>query len=340
MKSRRLLFLSLFLMMVVLLSACGEETVEDVVDSLEKQGEELSSFTSTVDMTMKTGEETQQYNVEVWHKKDNFYKVVMNNKMDEEGNQVILRNDEGVFVLTPSINKSYKFQNEWPKHHSQPYLYTSLIDDIKADDEREFKKTENYYIFTVKTNYKGKQKLPYQEIYFHKKSKKPALVKVFNAENESIVEVTFNSFDFDVAIEDEEFDTDQNLAEGAVSVPTMAELEEKDLEVYYPVNLPAGTEFAGEEVMEFDYGERVLSTFEGEKSFTLIQEVYESYPTDLSVPVYADGELVDLGKSVGHLANGTLEWEQDGMRFVVASESLTVDELVEVAQSVEKEVLK
>ena len=72
----------------------------------------------------------------------------------------------------------------------------------------------------------------------------------------------------------------------------------------------------------------------------MIQEVYESYPTDLSVPVYADGELVDLGKSVGHLANGTLEWEQDGMRFVVASESLTVDELVEVAQSVEKEVLK
>lgn len=61
---------------------------------------------------------------------------------------------------------------------------------------------------------------------------------MFNAENESIVEVTFNSFDFDVAIEDEEFDTDQNLAEGAVSVPTMAEIEEKDLEVYYPVNLP------------------------------------------------------------------------------------------------------
>ena len=160
------------------------------------------------------------------------------------------------------------------------------------------------------------------------------------AENESIVEVTFNSFDFDVAIEDEEFDTDQNLAEGAVSVPTMAELEEKDLEVYYPVNLPAGTEFAGEEVMEFDYGERVLSTFEGEKSFTLIQEVYESYPTDLSVPVYADGELVDLGKAVGHLANGTLEWEQDGMRFVVYSERFTEEELVEEAQSVEKEVLK
>ncbi len=340
MKSRRLLFLSLFLMMAIILSACGEETVEDVVNSLEKQDEELSTFTSTVDMKMKTGEETQQYNVEVWHKKENFYKVVMNNKDDQESNQVILRNDEGVFVLTPSINKSYKFQNEWPKHHSQPYLYSSLIDDIKNDEEREFKKTENYYVFTVKTNYKGKQKLPYQEIYFHKDSKKPALVKVFNAENESIVEVTFNEFDFDVAISDEEFDTDQNLAEGAVSVPTMAELEEMDIEVYYPVSLPTGTEFSGEEVIGFDYGERVISTFEGEKSFTLIQEVYDSYPTDLSVPVYTDGDLVDLGKSVGYLSNGTLEWEQDGMRFVLASDNLTIDEMVNVAESVQKELIK
>ncbi len=334
-----MLFISMMLT-TIFLTACGEETVEDVLQSLENQVDDMSSFTATAEMTMNTGEEAQQYQIDVWHKKEDYYKVVMNNQTDEKGNQVILRNDEGVFVLTPSINKSYKFQNDWPEHHSQPYLYTSLVKDIVNDSEREFQMTENYYVFKVKTNYQGNQQLPFQEIYFHKDTYEPALVRVQDHNGDTIVEVDFSSFEFNVDIDDSEFDTEQNLSEGAVSVPTMAELEEQDMEVYFPSFVPEETSPASEEIVEFEDGERVILSYEGEKPFTLIQEKYDTYPTSLMIPVHAGGDMVDLGFTVGHMTNNSLEWEKDGMRFVIASESLTENEMIEVAQSVEVQAVK
>ena len=40
---------------------------------------------------------------------------------------IILRNSEGIYVLTPSLNKSFKFQSEWPYNSSQTYLLQTLL---------------------------------------------------------------------------------------------------------------------------------------------------------------------------------------------------------------------
>ena len=40
---------------------------------------------------------------------------------------LIIKNDDGVYVLTPQINKSYKFQSKWPENSSQIYLIESII---------------------------------------------------------------------------------------------------------------------------------------------------------------------------------------------------------------------
>lgn len=339
MKRKLLLFMLLFLF-TFLLVACGEETADDVLQSLNEKADEMNSYQATATMTMETGEEPQQFNVEIWHKKEDYYKVSLQNQMDENSNQIILRNDEGVFVLTPSINKSYKFQNDWPKQHSQPYLFHSLVDDITSDTERQFRTTENYYVFEVRTNYRGNQQLPFQEIYFHRGTYKPALVRVKNQEGDSMVEVDFTSFEFDVDIDDQEFETEHNLAEGTLSVPTMGESEDRDIMIYLPANLPEGTSAVSEQLVSFDEGERVISTYDGEKQFTLIQEMYYSFPTALDVPVFTNGDMVDLGFTIGALTNHTLEWQMDGMNFILASDSLTVDEMVMVAQSVQQSVMK
>lgn len=338
---RKLVLFILLLSMVGLLAACGENTAEDVVDALNKKAGDMQSFKANADMVIETGEEPQQFDVQVWHKKDDYYKVVLQNELDEKGNQVILRNDEGVFVLTPSINKSYKFQNDWPKQHSQPYLFTSLVSDIANDSDREFKSTENFYEFTVKTNYKGNQQLPYQKIYFHKKTYEPAHVRVLNSQNETMVKVDFTEFEFNPEIEEGEFNTEQNLAEGTVSVPTVAELEEQSMAVYYPTNLPEGVEFTNEKVVSTENGERSILTYEGDKHFSLVQEMYaNSHPTSVDVPVYAQGEMVDLGFTVGHFTGHSLEWQQDGMSFVLASDTLTVEEMMAIAKSVQGQAMK
>ena len=156
------------LLMVFSLAGCGEKSQEDVMNALEKKMEEMKSYKTNATMVLQTGNEPQEYNIEVAHKKPSYYRVSLNSDKKEQS-QMILRNDEGVFVLTPALNKSFKFQSDWPENSSQAYLYESLVNDIITDDEASFSATEDHYVFQTKTNYQNNKTLPKQEIILSKK---------------------------------------------------------------------------------------------------------------------------------------------------------------------------
>ncbi len=165
---------------VVFLAACGEKSKDDVLEKLESTADKMNAYQTQALMTLQTGNEDQAYRIEVTHKKKDFYRVLLKNEQDEESSQIILRNKEGVFVLTPALNKSFKFQSEWPDNKSQPYLYQSLIQDIKDDSEATFTSTDDYFVFETRTNYESNSNLPYQTIYFDKKTYAPVLVEVLD----------------------------------------------------------------------------------------------------------------------------------------------------------------
>ena len=96
--------------MVLLLSACGEQSQEDVVENLEESLEKLEGYKAEAEMDMKTGQEDQTFSIDVWHKKSDFYRVSLSNEHDDEESQIILKNEDGVFVLTPALEKNFKFQ--------------------------------------------------------------------------------------------------------------------------------------------------------------------------------------------------------------------------------------
>ena len=47
-----------------------------------------------------------------------FYRVNVT-QAGSKDSQMIVRNEEGVFVITPSLGKTYKFQSDWPAQNSQ-----------------------------------------------------------------------------------------------------------------------------------------------------------------------------------------------------------------------------
>src|SRR5699024_4872725 len=117
-------------------------------------------------------------------------------------------NEEGVFVLTPDVNKTFKFQSDWPENSSQPYLYQSVIRDIVEDKEATFTEMDDYYMFETKTNYEHQSNLPYEEVYLDKKSLLPKAVHVLDEEKNLLIEVIFSHTETDVALEDDTFDKD------------------------------------------------------------------------------------------------------------------------------------
>ncbi|WRK52332.1 hypothetical protein SD457_18260 [Coprobacillaceae bacterium CR2/5/TPMF4] len=69
-------------------------------------------------MEMVENDELKSYLVNVSYlneDKNEYYKVELYDKALNQS-QIIIKNSDGVFVLTPTLNQIFKFQSEWPNN--------------------------------------------------------------------------------------------------------------------------------------------------------------------------------------------------------------------------------
>ncbi|MEI3612995.1 LolA family protein [Pseudogracilibacillus sp. SO30301A] len=340
-KNKRNFSFLIFIGLLVLIAAgCGEKSQENVIKKIDGTLEDISGYKAKAEMTMKTGQEERSYAVDIWFKKgqEDFYRVGLENE-DEEGGQVILKNDEGVFVLTPALKKSFKFQTDWPENSSQPYLYQSLVNDVLADKDATFTESETHYVFLTKTNYQNSTNLPYQEVYFDKKSYTPTGVKIMDKDKNVLVEVAFDTIDLNPSFAKHDFDR-ESIIENTMNEMSVSDMEEMELAVMFPLKT-LGAELVEKQEVTLEDGERVIMTFKGDRNFTLIQEKVTSVPTSGGEMIEeVTGDVVNLGYSIGALTNNTIEWNYNGTDFYLASDDMTMEELIEVASSIQGEEIK
>lgn len=337
MKNKFLLLLA-GVMILLVLAACGAKSQETVVKDLDETLSELKSYKAKAEMTLQMGSEPQVYEVEIWYKEPSFYRVNLKNA-EKDQSQMILRNEEGVFVLTPALNKSFRFQSSWPQNSSQAYLYESLVQDILEDKEAKYNETEKHYVFETKTRYQNNQMLPLQEIKLNKKDLTPASVKVMDTDRNALVTVKFSDVEFGASFDDDAFDMKKNMTASQLEVPVMASGDDKQFTVKYPVAELPGVTLADERVMNTENGKRIVLTYDGEKSFTLVQEK-AGVMEDGTYPVAIDGNPVDLGFTVGAQSENSVRWTYQGVEYMLASSELTPEEMVMVAKSVQGDAVK
>ncbi|WP_088105714.1 LolA family protein [Halalkalibacter urbisdiaboli] len=324
-------FVALGLLASIMLVGCGEKTQEDIINDLDTKLSEMTGYKAEATMTLETGKEPQMYDVDVWFQRESYYRVALTNQ-NKDQSQIILRNDDGVFVLTPALNKSFRFQSDWPTNSSQVYLYESLIRDILMDPERSFTATEDEYVFQTNTNYQNKN-LNSQEITLSKKDLSPTQVKIMNADLEVLVQLDFSSFELDPSFNEGDFDMERNMTGAQMEAePTLAEPSEA-MTVHYPMYTPQGTELEGSQNIESENGERVVLQYKGEKPFTLIQEKSQVVPASTPMNM-SQGEPVDLGFTIGVMTDESIMWSYDGVDFLLASSELDEEEMMSIARSV------
>ncbi|MGG0658149.1 LolA family protein [Rummeliibacillus pycnus] len=407
---RKLLTLALVcLTAVLLLVACGSNSKEDVVKKTSKKWTAAKGYEVKAVMEIKTSGDSKKYDVNVWHTKPEFYRVAVSEE-GQETSQMIIRNEEGVFVVTPSLKKTYKFQSDWPKQNSQGYLINALAEDLASDKTAEMKETKNAYIFKAKTRNNHSKMLPTQQVYIDKKTLLPTKVIVLNESNEEQIRITFKKITLgvakkasDYALEDftktsdkkagnKESNTDAatnaastdgsdkgdgtatttseqkttddkttddkatdkqstneegNAATSEETIATSADtsttatdnvenagadIDSEDFKTHYPVLKWDNVKLKDEESLQMDTGTRKILSFEGDKSFTIIQEKVTT-ADQLYIPVFSPGDPADLGFTIGAITDNSIAWEADGISFFIASNDLSKDELVEVASS-------
>lgn len=196
--------LTLVLCGVFLLTGCKSYNEKDIVKELDNKLNKASSYFVQGEMEITNNEDIYTYSVEVSFKEKDNYKVVLTNTSNDH-TQVILRNSDGVYVVTPSLNKSFKFQSDWPYNNSQVYLLKSLIEDMGNEDGRSFEKNDKGYIFTTKVVYPNNEKLVKQTISLDKKLNIDE-VRVLDKDNNTQIKMKYNKIDWNKGFSDDYFD--------------------------------------------------------------------------------------------------------------------------------------
>ena len=315
--------------MLLVTTGCGKNTESSVINDLEKKINKASAYKISGDLEIVNNDEVYNYDIEVSYKKDNNYKVILINKANDH-TQIILKNADGVYVLTPALNKSFKFQSDWPYSNSQIYLLKSLVNDIKNTKDIKFEEEKSGYKIVTTVNYPNNSKLVEQVIELNKK-RDIKKVKVYDDNHAVCMSMTFKSIDYSPIFKKDYFDLNEVMGTYSIDEETTKKTSELE-DTIYPLVVPTNTKLVSEEKIKKDIGDRIIMTFDGDKPFLLVEETAVVEDEFTIIPTY--GEPYQLMDTLGVMTNNSLTWTSNGIEYYIVSDVLNQDELVEVAQSI------
>ena len=365
---KKLIVLAIGLMLFA--TGCGASSDEDLIGKFEKKVENAKSYTLKGNMEILSNEETFTYSIEANYLKDNYYKVTLVNQTNNH-EQIILRNADGVYVVTPTLNKSFKFQSEWPSNSSQSYILSSLLNDIKKDENVSIEEQDQNYVVTSTVNYPNNSSLTYQKMYFDKDMNLEK-VEVYNNEDIVNIKVVFSTVDLKAGLSEDDFlledlidmnaqeednskkntaqddtteenKTDEKTEENTTTndnttTNEQCENEECDTKssnildsIIYPLYIPSETYLSNSEEIDTDEGNRMILTFAGDKNFVLIEEVANVASEFEIIPVY--GDPIMLSDTIAAKSANSMYWTSDNVSYYLTSNDLSAEEMVTIAES-------
>lgn len=315
----------LFILGCFLIVGCGKYGEKDILKDFSKKIEKTEGYHLSGELEIVNNDDSYVYDVEVAYQKNDQFRVSLKNKTNNH-EQIILKNEEGVYVLTPSLNKSFKFQSEWPYNNSQSYILQTLLKDLEQDTNRTFEETEDGYVFISKVDYSNNANLVKQKVIFDKDLNVKE-VQVLNDNDQMQMKMTFKSVDYKATYDDTYFTLKGNMS-GAATETTSKTLDS----IIYPMYIPENTVLTNQEKVSLEDGERIILTFSGDHPFMIVQETTKAAKELLTIPMY--GEPYIVTGTVGAMSDSSITWVNNGVEFYVVSDVLNADQLLQVANSI------
>lgn len=326
------IFLIILIIISIFLTGCGNNNGEDLKKKFFEEVENLKGYHLEGTLSITNNDDNYNYDVSVSYEKEDLYKVTLINQSNNY-EQTILKNESGVYVVNPSLNRSFRFQSEWPYNNSQSYLLQSIKKDLEDDSNYEFYQENNTYVFITKVDYPNNSDLVSQKIVFDKNM---TLTRVEVMDEKEIPHITFNV----TSIDNKAIFTDNYFALETISKDFNNKETNKEKEItetlsideaLFPLYLPESTSLTSREAIDTISGQRVIMTFGGSGSFILVQETIEEEKELVVVPSY--GEPYQLIDTIGALTDTSYTWISNNVEYYIVSDVLSQKELLEVARS-------
>lgn len=301
-------------------------------DRLQQTLGSLNSYLLEGVMEVAEGEDTKSYDVSVKYLKQDdqdYFRVAMKDSgMDQE--QEIIRNAEGVFVVTPTLNQIFKFQGNWPSNSLKPYLLQSMR-EIAADESAQIEQTEEGYQISAGVIYPNNRNFTQQEMVFSDDLKIKS-VQIFDDDHVLQMKMLFSKVDYEPGLTAEDFQVPQQLEKETAAEPiTDEDLPLMPMETF-------GAVLSNSSVVENDGKVQYVLEYTGEKNFTIVEEVAESEETTQTIIM--SGSLVDGLNMVGRYDGNHMTSVINSVRYTIYSDDLSEEEMSAVLQSMQVVVMK
>jgi len=273
----------------------------------------------------------KQHDFVVYFKSPDYFKVVIKptGSLDK---QIILKNNDGVFILVPAVNRNFKIQSSWPKNASYPYLLQSLAKDIANDNELIKTREDGRIIIETKTKFHANANPIKQKIILDTETSLPKEVLVYDAKGNLHTRVIFSNIQLDYNVSNEEFDVNKSMESVRLEFGE-EKITYENRTISYPNYYPAGSKLSAEDTIIIGNNNDVRSImkFTGEVGFTVVQEYVND--TEEIVTSTHEGEIVLVFGVIGVLGKTSLYFIHEGIEYLLASNDLPYDELIKVGSS-------
>lgn len=333
---KKIFILSIFVLFIV--CGCGKFEISDAKTEFKNKVNSSKGYELKGVMEIYNNDDTFKYKITVNYKKDDYYKVSMINQNNNH-EQIILKNEESVYVVTPSLNKSFKFESSWPDNSSQSYILKSLVNDLVNDENATLIEEGKNYIVTTSVNYPHNRSLVNQKLYFNKDMDLEKVI-VFDENKSEKIKLIINSIDYKSKYKDDYFDLDtliddstkeeensQNQKKETTSTNTTADVDD----ISYPLYVPSNTYLKSKDKIDNEGSSRTILTFNGDKSFVLVEETADVSKEFEILPV--SGDPLILTNTVAALSDKSITWTADNKEYYITSNNLTANELATIADS-------
>ena len=307
------------------LTSCSKEDKKDYKKEVVDYSSNLTKYELEAQMEVVKSEGNITFSVVVSYLEPNYYKVRLQNKSNNNI-QVIVKNNDGVFVITPALNKQFQFKSDWPLNSSHAYLLQSIIKDITNDPEVILTTNSDTYSLKSLTNNKINAKMKFQTATFNKKTNHLISNVISDASGNPLVSVNVTKFNPDANLKVNDFNPE--VINNTIKLEmSEGELDKSVIECV-PTFIPEGYVLANSLIKDT----YTVFKYQKELEFYTIT-VIETEVSEVLTVSREFSDVVILDSGVGFINDNSLSFFQENLYVSIYNTAFNLEEAIDIANS-------
>lgn len=315
------IYMLVILFLTLGFASCDKETKNKDLKDVTEYVSSLDSYKVKAVLSIKRQDKEVNMDVTVDYLKPAYYKVSFVNEAGDE--QIVVKNDSGVYVLTPSLNKEFRFESDWPLNSSHAYILQAIMQDITNDTESSFVIENDIMQAQAKVS-KVNSDVVKMKFYYDLVNNKPVKTVFLNSNNEEKICVSFTEFHANKELKQEIFNNKLIMDE-------KTNVGDENNELTPSILLTVGHIIDGTTLSSQEINSNiVVLCYTGEKNYTITALPATTYYSTTPILDFNDMEVMKYGLVL--FDDNSARYYYNGLEISIYSDDLDKNELLKVAE--------